>query len=371
MQIPFLDLQQDYAILKDELDAAYARVMTNSRFILGEEVAAFEQEFAAYCGVKYCIGVGNGLDALQLILRGYAIGPGDEVIVPAHTYIATWLAVTYCGAVPVPVDSACNTYNIDPEKIVAAITTKTKAILPVHLYGQTADMDPLRVIAQQHGLKLIEDAAQAHGAYYKGKRAGSLGDAAGFSFYPGKNLGAYGDGGAVTTNDSNLAQQIYKLRNYGSHIKYQHIIKGLNSRLDELQAAFLRIKLRKLDAWNAKRQYIAERYLQELHQLPLHLPEVPPWANPVWHLFVVRTKQRAYWQQSLAEQGIQTLIHYPCAPHQQPAYAEYLGHYALPHAERWQHEVLSLPIGPHMEEAVTEMITACKVVASNLMLAPQ
>jgi len=362
MRIPFLDLTRDYAALKDELDAAYARVMAKGWFILGEEVEAFEQEFAAYCGVKYCISVGNGLDALHLILRGYGIGPGDEVIVPANTYIATWLAVTYCGAVPVPIDSDLNTYNLDPEKVVSAITPKTKVIMPVHLYGQTADMDRLRTIAHQYGLKLIEDAAQAHGAYYKGKRAGSLGDAAGFSFYPGKNLGAYGDGGAVTTNDSHLAQQIYQLRNYGSLVKYEHVIKGLNSRLDELQAAFLRVKLHKLDEWNAKRQYIADQYLQGLRNLSLHLPQVPVWANPVWYVFVVRTKQRVFLQKYLQEQGIQTLIHYPRAPHKQVAYADHQHLFSqLPHAECWQNEVLSLPIGPHMEEkAVAEVITACR-----------
>ena len=263
--IPFLDLRASYLELKTALDSAFQRVMASGWYILGEELKAFEAEFAEYCNVKYCVGVGNGLDALHLILRAMDIGQGDEVIVPSNTFIATWLAVSYAGATPVPVEPDEATYNIDPSKIEAAITEKTKAIMPVHLYGQPADMDPILKIAARHHLKVIEDAAQAHGARYKGKRTGSLGDAAGFSFYPGKNLGAFGDGGAVTTNDSTLAERVRRLSNYGSQVKYAHDVKGFNSRLDELQAALLRVKLRHLDAWNGRRRQIAAQYLRKLN----------------------------------------------------------------------------------------------------------
>jgi len=360
-QVPFLDLKALYLEVKEEMDTAYRRVMESGWYILGQEVAAFEQEFAGYCGVKHCIGVGNGLDALHLILRAMEIGPGDEVIVPANTYIATWLAVTYAGAIPVPVEPDERTYNIDPNRIEEAITPRTRAILPVHLYGQPADMDPILEIAKRHNLKVIEDAAQAHGARYKGKRIGRLGDAAGFSFYPGKNLGALGDGGAVTTNDDVLADRIRALRNYGSRVKYHNELKGFNSRLDELQAAFLSVKLRKLDEWNARRKVIADIYLKGLAEVPdLTLPYVPDWAEPVWHLFVVRTSERDRLQKNLADQGIQTLIHYPVTPHKQGAYKE-LNHLALPISERIHKEVLSLPIGPAMvEKDIGCVMTAVK-----------
>jgi dTDP-4-amino-4,6-dideoxygalactose transaminase len=350
LSIPFLDLQAPYAELKEELDAAYRRVMAAGWFILGPELEAFEEEFARYCGAGFCVGVANGLEALHLILHAYGIGPGDEVIVPGNTYIATWLAVSYAGARPVPVEPHEETANLDPERIANAITPRTRAILAVHLYGQPADMEPIMALAEQYGLKVIEDAAQAHGAHYRGKRTGSLGHAAGFSFYPGKNLGAMGDGGAVVTSDAELARKIAVLRNYGSRCKYHNEEKGFNSRLDELQAAFLRVKLRHLDEWNGRRAAFALHYLASLTGATVTLPAVPSWADPAWHLFVVRSAQRDALQCFLQEQDIATLIHYPVPPHMQPAYRE-LGMAAgtLPVTERLHREVLSLPIGPHLQ----------------------
>lgn len=312
--IPFLNLRAPYRELQAELDAAYRRVMESGWYILGEEVEAFEAEYAAYIGVQHCVGVGNGLEALHLILRAYGIGPGDEVIVPANTYIATWLAVCYAGATPVPVEPVERTYNIDPARIETAITPRTRAIVAVHLYGQPADMDQINEIARRYGLKVIEDAAQAHGARHKGRRAGALGDAAGWSFYPGKNLGAFGDAGAVTTDDSDLAYRVRILRNYGSEVKYYNEFKGFNSRLDPLQAAFLRVKLAHLDDWNDRRQQIADLYLKALAASDLILPVTPAWAESAWHLFVVRCWRRDQLQRYLADQGIGTLIHYPVPP---------------------------------------------------------
>src|SRR5882762_609929 len=320
MNVPFLDLKAEYAELKSDLDAAIQRVLASGWYILGAELEAFEKAFAAYCAVSHCVGVGNGLDALHLILRALEIGFGDEVIVPANTYIATWLAVSYSGATPVPVEPEERTYNIDPSRIEEAITSKTKAIIAVHLYGQPADMDAINEIAARHGLKVIEDAAQAHGARYKGRRAGSLADAAGFSFYPSKNLGALGDGGAVTTDDDALADRVRVLRNYGSRQKYRNETKGYNSRLDELQAALLREKLRLLDQWNERRRSIARRYLEGLAGLPLVLPHVPPGCEPIWHVFVVRSARREWLASTLEAAGIGTLVHYPIPPHLQPAY---------------------------------------------------
>ncbi|RUQ41268.1 MAG: DegT/DnrJ/EryC1/StrS family aminotransferase [Candidatus Competibacteraceae bacterium] len=352
MSVPFLDLGAAYLELKDDLDAAYHRVMDSGWFILGKEVEAFEREFAAYCEAAHCVGVGNGLEALHLILRAYGIGPGDEVIVPANTYIATWLAVSYAGATPIPVEPDARTYNLDPALIEAAITPATRAILPVHLYGQPADMDPIKALASRYGLKVIEDAAQAHGARYHGRRVGGLGDAAGFSFYPGKNLGALGDGGAVVTNDADLAERVRVLRNYGSRVKYHNEVKGFNSRLDELQAALLRVKLPVLDAWNERRRAAAARYLDGLAGSELGLPYVPKWAEPVWHLFVVRHPQRDALQQRLQQAGIGTMIHYPIPPHLQPAYAELgYGAGAFPISEAIHREVLSLPMGPQLTAA--------------------
>ena len=361
MSVPFLDLKATYLELQPELDKAYQTVMNSGWYIIGQEVKAFETEFASYCEAKHCIGVGNGLDALFLILRALDIGAGDEVIVPANTYIATWLAVSYVGATPVPVEPSEKTYNIDPQLIEAAITPRTKAIFAVHLYGQPADMDGINQIAKKHGLKVIEDAAQAHGAKYKGRKVGSLGAAAGFSFYPGKNLGAFGDGGAVTTNDDELADKIRVIANYGSRVKYHNEVQGVNSRLDELQAAFLRVKLTKLDEWNQRRQVIADSYLVGLSGLSgLVLPYVPEWAAPVWHLFVVGTSQREQLQQSLQAAGIGTIIHYPIPPHLSEAYGEmkdWAGQ--LPITAAAARTVLSLPIGPHlMAPGRDEVITA-------------
>ena len=350
MSVPFLDLKAPHAELKDELDAAYRRVLESGWYVMGEEVEAFEREFAAYCGAKHCVGVGNGLEALHLILRAYGIGPGDEVIVPANTYIATWLAVSYAGATPVPVEPDPRTYNIDPERIASAITARTRAVTPVHLYGQPADMDPILEIARRHGLKVIEDAAQAHGARYKDRRAGSLGDAAGFSFYPGKNLGALGDAGAVVTNDDDLADRISVLRNYGSRVKYENEAKGFNSRLDSLQAAFLRAKLLCLDEWNDRRRVAAKNYLEHLRGVPdLVLPSTPEWAEPAWHLFVVRHPGRAALQKHLGQSEVGTLIHYPVPPHLSAAYRERSwGAGDFPRTERLADSVLSIPMGPHL-----------------------
>lgn len=345
MEIPFLDIAAQHAEIRAELDGAWRRVADRGWFILGEEVAAFEREFAAYCETAHCVGVGNGLDALHLILRGYGIGPGDEVIVPAHTFIATWLAVMFAGARSVPVEPDARTWNIDPTRIEAAITPRTRAILPVHLYGQPADMEAINEIARRYGLKVIEDAAQAHGARYRGRRAGGLGDAAGFSFYPGKNLGALGDGGAVVTNDAALAARIRALRNYGSEEKYRHDEPGFNSRLDELQAAFLRVKLRRLDEWNRRRGELAGLYMERLKDVDIGLPQVPAWADPAWHLFVVRTPRRDALQRHLAQAGIGTVVHYPLPPHRQKACSALSDSWNLPQAEQLSSEVLSLPMG--------------------------
>ncbi len=358
MKVPFLDFKAPYAELKSELDEAYFRFMRSAWYVLGQEVEAFEQEYATYCGVKHCVGVANGLEALHLILRACGIGSGDEVIVPSNTYIATWLAVSYAGATPVPVEPDPKTFNLDPGRIEAAITRRTKVIMPVHLYGQPADMDPILSIARKHGLKVIEDNAQAQGARYKGRRTGSLGDAAGNSFYPGKNLGAFGDAGAVTTDDAQLADRVRTLRNYGSKKKYYNDVKGYNSRLDELQAAFLRVKLKKLDEWNARRHAAATHYLRRLSGLTgLSLPFVPAWADPVWHLFVVRHSLRDGLQQKLTAADIGTLIHYPVPPHLSGAYAG--GKWKrgdFPIAEKLAETVVSLPMGPHLSQMQVDLV---------------
>ncbi|MBS0368153.1 MAG: DegT/DnrJ/EryC1/StrS family aminotransferase [Proteobacteria bacterium] len=358
--IPFLDLQGLNESLSAEFQAGLARVLSSGQFILGPEVEAFESEFATYCQARYCVGVANGLDALHLILRAYDIGPGDEVIIPANTFIATWLAVSYSGARLVPVDVVATTGNIDPAAVEAAITPRTRAIMPVHLYGQTAEMDRLMAIAERQGLKVIEDAAQAHGAVHHGRRAGALGHAAGFSFYPGKNLGALGDGGAITTSDPALAERLRVLRNYGAQRKYHNELQGFNSRLDELQAAFLRVKLARLDEWNASRAHVAERYSAGLGDADVVLPTVLSGNVSSWHLFVVRSERRGLLQSSLAEAGVQTGIHYPVPPHLQPAYAE-LGYAAgsFPVTEMLHRQVLSLPMGPNLsDEQVNRVISA-------------
>ncbi|CCQ94034.1 Erythromycin biosynthesis sensory transduction protein eryC1 [[Clostridium] ultunense Esp] len=325
----------------------------------GEEVKAFEKEFAEYCGVKYCIGVANGLEALILILRAYKqlgiMHEGDEVIVPANTFIATIMAITENNLVPVLVEPDINTYLIDPYKIEEKITKRTKAILPVHLYGQTCEMEQINQIAKKYNLKVIEDSAQAHGAFYGIRRSGNLGDASGFSFYPGKNLGALGDAGAVTTNDIELASIIRKLSNYGSHKKYENLYKGINSRLDELQAALLRVKLKYLDQEIERRRQIARYYLDNIKNQKIILPYVRSVKEHVWHLFVVRTKERYRLQQYLKENEIQTLIHYPIPPHLQKAYKEW-NHYHYPITEQIHNEVLSLPMGSFLTDEQVEQI---------------
>ena len=349
MSVAYLDLKPAYLELKDELDAAYRRVLGSGWFILGAEVESFEREFAEYCGVAHCVTVANGLDALGLVLRAWGIGAGDEVIVPANTYIATWLAVSHCGATPVAVEPEHGGYNLDPSLLEAAIGPRTRAIIAVHLYGQAADMDAINGVARRHGLRVLEDAAQAHGARYKGRRAGALADAAGFSFYPSKNLGAMGDGGAITCNDAALADALRDLRNYGGQVKYRNNVQGFNSRLDELQAAFLRVKLPHLDEWNRRRQDVAACYLRELRSTGLGLPAVPLWAEPVWHVFPVRSPERDRLRETLLAAGIETGIHYPVPPHLQPAYATFgFGAGRFPRTEAIHAEELSLPIGPHL-----------------------
>lgn len=348
MNTPFLDLSAAYRELQSEIDIAVARSLASGWYVGGPEVEAFEQEFAAYTQAQHCIGVANGLDALHLALRAMDVRPGDEVIVPSNTYIATWLAVSQCGATPVPVEPDKWTFNIDPALIEAAITPHTKVILPVHLYGQPADMDPILDIARKRGLRVLEDGAQAHGARYKGQRLGAHGDAVAWSYYPGKNLGAMGDGGAVTTNDPQIADRIRVLCNYGSRVKYVNEVQGYNSRLDPLQAAILRVKLAKLDEWNARRRAIAQRYQQGLENCVLTLPHVPEWAEPVWHLYVVQSPQRDALQKLLQDNRVGTLIHYPIPPHLQQAYsAAGWGVGVFPLAEQMADEVLSLPMGPH------------------------
>jgi len=348
--VPFLDVGATYVELKVDIDDAVARVLEGGWYLLGRELEAFETEWAAYVGAKHCIGVANGLDALLLSLRALGVGHGDEVIVPSNTYIATWLAVTHLGATVVPVEPDPRTYNIDPERVEQAITPRTRVLLPVHLYGQAADMPSLLEIAQRRGLRVLEDAAQAHGARYRGARVGALGDLAAWSFYPGKNLGAFGDGGAVTTNDDSLADAVRVLRNYGSRVKYVNEREGFNSRLDDLQAAVLRVKLRHLDEWNARRKRAAAVYERELADSDLRLPAVDPSADPVWHLYVVEANRRDALQRALSDAGVQTLIHYPIPPHRQEAYQrlKFMPN-AFPIAQEMAQSVLSLPIGPHLD----------------------
>jgi dTDP-4-amino-4,6-dideoxygalactose transaminase len=357
--IPFLDLKGPYLELRGEIDAAMARVAGSGWYIGGPEVAAFEEAFAAYCEARHCVGVGNGLDALHLALRAMGVGPGDEVIVAANTFIATLLAVSMVGATPKPVEPDPATHNLDPARIEAAITPRTRAIMPTHLYGQPADLDPILEIAERHGLLVLEDAAQAHGARYKGRRLGAHGHAVAWSFYPGKNLGAFGDGGAVTTDDPAIAERVRMLGNYGSERKYVNEVQGVNSRLDPLQAAILSVKLAHLDEWNARRREIAARYLDRLAGTGLTLPHVPNWAEPAWHLFVVQAADRDALSTALAGEGVQTLVHYPIPPHRQEAYAELdLDEGSFPIAERLAGEVLSLPIGPHLSMEQAERVAS-------------
>ena len=358
--IPFLDLRSINLAQRAELVAAFENVLDSGWYVMGEELKRFEAEYADYCEAAHCVGVGNGLDALSLALRALGIGPGDEVIVPSNTYIATWLAVSHLGATPVPVEPAPGTFNIDPAQVERHITSRTRAIMPVHLYGMPADLAPLLEIARRHGLKVVEDGAQAHGSRYRGRRVGAHGDAVAWSFYPGKNLGALGDGGAVTTNDPELAERLRVLRNYGSKVKYHNEVIGTNSRLDELQAALLRVKLRRLDADNARRAQVAAHYLRGLDGLAdrsLVLPSVPAGMDPVWHLFVVRHPRRDLLASRLADAGVGSMIHYPIPPHRQPAYA-FAGIAAgsLPESEAMHAQVLSLPIGPTQSDEQTQRV---------------
>lgn len=354
--VPFLNIAAAHAELRPEIDAAIARVIDRGHFVLGREVAAFEMEFARYVGADTTIAVGNGLDALALTLRALDIGPGDEVIVPGMTFVATWLAVLQVGATPVGVEPNPATFTMDPAAASAAITARTRAIMPVHLYGRAADMSAIGQVAHRHGIPVIADAAQAHGACHREVPIGAFGLASCWSFYPGKNLGALGDGGAITTSDPDLADRLRLLRNYGSRVKYEHEIAGVNSRLDEIQAAVLRVKLARLDAWNARRRALAERYDAFLSGVgidgdPLWLPGLTPASDSVHHLYVVRSIERDELRSRLAKHGVETLVHYPVPPHLQAACAS-LGARAgaLPITEQLHREVLSLPMGPHLTD---------------------
>jgi dTDP-4-amino-4,6-dideoxygalactose transaminase len=369
MTIPFLDLKAINLRHRDDFHQALDQVLDSGWLVLGHQTTQFENEFAEFCGAKFGIGVANGLDALTLVLRAWGIGPGDEVIVPSNTYIATWLAVTHNGATPVPVEPRTNTYNINPELIEQAITAKTKAIIPVHLYGQAAEMDAIHAIAKKHGLKVLEDGAQAQGAQYKNKKVGSLGDAAGISLYPGKNLGALGDAGIITTSDPQLAEKLRSLRNYGSQVKYKNELIGFNSRLDELQSAFLRIKLKALDQDNLRRREIAQLYLDGLSNSGLTLPSQISDSYSVWHLFVIAHPQRDQLSQLLRDQGVGTLIHYPIPPHLQEAYMPLnLKEGTFPIAEKMHREVLSLPISPVMTNEDVQKVISITIEACGKLL---
>jgi len=357
MNIPFLNLEPMHSEIEKEMNDRFLEVYRSNWLVLGKQDEEFEKEFADYCGVKYCVGVGNGLEALTLILMAYGIGEGDEVIVPSNTYIATALAVSFVGAKPVFVEPILRTYNIEPTLIEKSITKNTKAIMAVHLYGQAADMDPINEIAKKHGIKVIEDSAQAHGTLYKGRKTGSLGDASGCSLYPGKNLGALGDAGVVTTNDKEIADKVRILRNYGSDKKYHNIYKGVNSRLDELQAGLLRVKLQYLDKWNNDRKRISKLYLEKINNSKIILPMVPDYTDTNWHVFIVRTEKRDEFQDYLKGNGIGTIIHYPIPMHLQPAYADLglkKGDFTI--AEKIADEVISLPMWYGMKDEEVEYV---------------
>lgn len=370
MKVPFLDLQASYLEIKEEIDAAVHRALMSGQYILGQEVEAFESEWAQYCQAEQAVSVGNGLDALRFTLMAMGIGPGDEVIVPAHTFIASWLAISQCGATPIAIEPDPGTLNIDCTKVESAIGNKTRAIMTVHLYGQPADMDSIHKIAERHQLLVIEDAAQAHGARYKNKVIGSHSDAVAWSFYPGKNLGAMGDGGAVTTNNRAIADKVRLLRNYGSAVKYKNEIQGFNSRLDPIQAAILRVKLKYLDLWNLRRKAIAEIYLKQINENFVIKPSTPKWADSAWHLFVVQHAQRDRLQAELETYGINTLVHYPTPPHKQIAYGDSIGHIGtLPITEKISNTVLSLPIGPHLSmERVDFVVSTVNAVLPKIGL---
>ncbi|WP_104721367.1 DegT/DnrJ/EryC1/StrS family aminotransferase [Helicobacter mesocricetorum] len=353
--IAFLDLKKINHRFNGEFQEAIKEVLKSGWYILGEQGKAFEREFSAYCGVKYSLGCANGLDALNLAIRALGFGVGDEIIVPANTYIASILAITHNGCTPVFVEPNLQTYNIDVERVESAITSCTKAIMVVHLYGQVVEMQPIWDLAQKYNLKIIEDCAQAHGAMYQGRKVGALGDIGGFSFYPGKNLGALGDGGCVVGNDEALMQKIRALGNYGSFIKYENLYVGLNSRLDELQAAFLNIKLKTLDEDNNRRREIARYYREKINNACIILPKCVSEEGHVWHLFVVRCERRDRLQKYLKDKGIETLIHYPIPPHKQQAYKQYSA-LSLPITEKIHNEVLSLPISPVMSDEEVEVV---------------
>lgn len=353
--IKFLDLHKINEQYRTQIDESIKRVLDSGWYLLGKEDEAFENNFAQYCGTKYAIGVANGLDALRLIVKAYGFLEGDEIIVPANTYIASILAISDNGCTPVLVEPDIKTYNINPELIEEKITPKTRAIMVVHLYGRAVEMEKIWALAEKYDLKVIEDSAQGHGAIYQGKRTGNLGDASGFSFYPGKNLGCLGDGGAITTNDDNLAQKIKALRNYGSHVKYQNLFKGLNSRLDEIQAAVLDVKLKGLDEDNQKRRDIAKFYRENITNPAIILPQVKDELSHVWHVFAVRCEKRDELQKYLADNEIQTLIHYPIPPHKQQAYKE-LNDLSFPITEQIHEQILSLPISPVMTQEEVEKV---------------
>jgi dTDP-4-amino-4,6-dideoxygalactose transaminase len=357
--IPFVDLKAQYNSIADEINGAIANVLQRGDFILGQDVRLFEEEFAAWCGVKHAVGVDSGLSALELALRAHDIGPGDEVITAANTFIATALGISATGARPVLVDHDPKTYTIDPNRVEDAITERTRAIMPVHLYGQPADMDPIMDIAERHNLIVIEDAAQAHGSRYKGRRAGSLGHAAGFSFYPGKNLGAYGDGGIVVTNDPKVADSLQMLRNYGQRVKYHHETVGYNHRLDTIQAAILRVKLKYMDQWNAARRDHADQYTELLNVNSVVTPTAADYAEPIWHLYVIRVAYRDELLKYLADHNIYAGMHYPVPIHLQKAYAD-LGYKPgdFPISEKYAEQILSLPMYPELTPDMIEYVTA-------------
>lgn len=353
--IKFLDLYKINERFREEIDFRIKKVIDSGWYVLGEEVKQFEKDFAKFCGTKFAIGVANGLDALNLIIKAYGFKNGDEIIVPANTYIASILAITQNNCTPILVEPDINTYNINPNLIEEKITPKTKAIMVVHLYGQAVQMQKIWDLAKKYNLKIIEDSAQAHGAIYKDKRIGNLGDAAGFSFYPGKNLGCMGDGGCITTNDEVLAKKIQALRNYGSHIKYNNIYQGVNSRLDEIQAAVLNVKLKYLDEDNEKRRQIAKYYMENIKNSSIVMPQISDEKSHVWHIFALRTKNRNKLQEYLTENDIQTLIHYPIAPHKQECFKDW-NNLSFPVTEEIHNTILSLPISPVMEQKEVENI---------------
>jgi dTDP-4-amino-4,6-dideoxygalactose transaminase len=357
--VAFLDLRARQEELGGELQRAVARVVDSGRYLLGPELEDFERDFSAYCGTRNCVGVGSGLSAIELALRAAGIGPGDEVIVPAYTWVATWLAVTRTGARPVGVDVEEGTYNLDPRLIAAALTERTAAIVPVHLRGQPADMDAISALATERDLLVVEDAAQAHGALHRGRRVGSLGDAAAFSFYPSKNLGGLGDGGAVVSDDDELAARVRLLRNYGMRSRYEVELAGVNSRLDEVQAAALRTMLPRLDAWNGARSQLAHLYLEAFGaDSSLDLPIVPAWTEPAWHLFVVGHPDRDAAAAALAKEGIETLVHYPLLPHRTAPYRDEWPAGSFPVAGRLCAAALSLPLYPQLGAAACERVAA-------------